>query len=466
MSYLAVVGLEIHMQLLSKTKLFSYAPTSFGKKPNSQVSPLDMAFPGAMPSVNKSCVVSALRMANALHMRISNVVSFDRKNYFYSDLAKGYQLTQFFNPLGREGYLTISTPKGEKKIRINRLHLEEDTAKQIHLENETLLDFNRAGIGLIEIVTAPDIRSGKEAEQFVRQINRLATKLKVTNNKLQEGTLRVDVNISLQKEDRNEIGVAVELKNLNGFKNIRRAIDVEIKRQKQLLESGERLLPETRRYDETQNMTVFMRYKKTKKDYHYFTDANIAPIKLSKKIILEALNTPEKKDPLENYPLRLEDKTIISRSPYLKKLFLKLVKNGVTTEISSNLLIGKIQASIKKYGVNKVKKIEKDTLDLLLLYQEEKLTFTQVSAIYDELLTNKSLEEIYNSGGYSLKTSDEQLSEIIDEVLLECDKAIQDYRLGKDKSLNYIIGKIYKRTNNNVDPIKTKELLLKKLEEK
>ncbi|NLZ15942.1 MAG: Asp-tRNA(Asn)/Glu-tRNA(Gln) amidotransferase subunit GatB [Erysipelotrichaceae bacterium] len=466
MKYQAIVGLEIHMQLDTKSKLFSSAPVSYGSPANTLIAPLDMAFPGALPTVNKSAVISAIKLAHALNMHISETITFDRKNYFYSDLAKGYQLMQHFNPLGRNGKVTISTSAGNKVIHITQLHLEEDTAKQIHTKNETYLDFNRSGIGLIEIVSAPDLNSGEEAEQFARFIRKLALKLKISTGKMQEGAMRVDVNVSLQKAGSLDKGVVVEIKNLNSFKNIHKAVDAEVLRQINLLEKGVTLYPETRRYDEKQEVTIFMRNKQQKEDYHYFPDTNIAPIKITQDLLDECLSEEKTKDEtLDKYPLTSSQKTTLLSHPYLQTLFVKLLNNGVSGAVAANFLTSKTQAVIKKDGVNNLKKIEADTIALLTLYQQQKISSKQLSAFYEQLLDNKLLKDIYNSDDDSLIQSEKELMAIIDSVLMECTEAIKDYRLGKDKSLNYILGQIYKKSNNKADPKTTKQLLLKKLEE-
>lgn len=466
MTYRAIVGLEIHLQLVTNTKLFSGALTDFGALPNSQIAPLDMAFPGSMPTINERCVKAAIKMANALDMSLSETMTFDRKNYFYSDLAKGYQLTQYFNPLGRDGQLLLTTAEGEKVIHVTRLHLEEDTAKQVHVNNETWLDFNRAGVGLIEIVTAPDFNSGVEAEQFAKLMQKLALKLKISTGKMQEGAMRVDVNVSLQKEDSAFKGVVVEIKNLNSFRNIARAVNAEIKRQKILLESKEALYPETRRYDEINNLTIFMRRKQQKNDYHYFPETNIAPIKLSQDLIDMAVNEDKPRgDVLADYTLTTMQKSVLTRNPYLKTLFIKLINKGLPSDFVANFLAGKVQAALKIMGAAKLQKIEEETITLLALYQAEKISSKQLTTFYQQLLANKSLNDIYNSDNDAPIASEQRLAAIIDEVLLECHEAVIAYRQGKDKSLNYILGQIYRKTNNQVDPKITKALLLKKMED-
>ena len=252
MNFEAVIGIEIHVEMKTKSKMFSGGRIAFGEEPNSCVRPLDMAFPGTMPRVNKQAVINALRVSNALHMTIDQELWFDRKNYFYSDLPKGYQITQQARPIGSEGYVDIKLSDGRvKKIEIERLHMEEDTCKQLHMADYTLLDYNRAGTPLIEIVSKPNIRSGEEAMKYVEMIKSIVVFLDVSDGKMEEGSLRCDVNISIRPYGSEKFGTKVEVKNLNSTANVQRAIDYEVKRQTKLLLSGIPVEQETRRFDET-----------------------------------------------------------------------------------------------------------------------------------------------------------------------------------------------------------------------
>ena len=464
MSYEAIIGLEIHLQLLSESKLFTSASTAYGKAPNSNVAPLDMAFPGAMPILNKKCVISAIRMVNTLHMELDRLIRFDRKNYFYSDLAKGYQLTQFYHPIGKSGHLAINVNDIVKIIRINHLHMEEDSAKQIHVDDKTLLDFNRSGMGLIEIVTDPDIRNGKEARLFLEDIKDIAVSLGVSNGRLQEGSMRVDVNVSLKVDGVN--GEIVELKNLNGFKNVERAINSEIKRQKEIVSSGKPVKAETRRYDETKNATIFMRKKNTKIDYKYFQDCTIAPVRISQELIDEALNYQPTKKVLLDF-LTKEALDEINSDSYLTHLFIALKEEDLASLKVSNFVLTRVRNEIKHHGSDNLIAIEGDLIKLLNLYEEEKLTYKQASIIYKELLESKgALETILTKYSFNEKIENNELSSIIDEILLKYINAVQDYKNGKDKALNFLLGQIYKKTHNNVDSLDIKEMLLNKLEEK
>ena len=291
MNFEAVIGIEIHVEMKTKSKMFSSAPVLFGAEPNTLVQPLDIAFPGTMPVVNKQAVINAIRVSNALHMTIDDELWFDRKNYFYSDLPKGFQITQDKRPIGKNGYVTIKVDGKEKQIEIERLHMEEDTCKQLHLSNYSLLDYNRAGTPLVEIVSRPNIRSGEEAMKYVEQIRSIVQYTNVSDGKMEEGSLRCDVNISLRPIGQDKFGTKVEIKNLNSLSNVEKAIEFEIIRQQQLLLAGIPVEQETRRFDEIRKETVLMRKKTDAVDYKYFTEPNITPIKLSKEFIENAINT-------------------------------------------------------------------------------------------------------------------------------------------------------------------------------
>lgn len=460
----AIIGLEIHLQLLSVSKLFSGAPATYVKNPNTQVAALDLALPGSMPVLNKRCVISAIRMVNALHMELDRLIRFDRKNYFYSDLAKGYQLTQSYHPIGKSGHLAINVDNKIKIIRINHLHIEEDSAKQIHSGDKTLLDFNRSGMGLIEIVTDPDIRNGKEARIFLEDIRDIAVSLGVSNGRLQEGSMRVDVNVSIKVDDVN--GEIVELKNLNGFKNVEKAINSEIKRQKEIVSSGKKVKAETRRYDENKNTTIFMRKKNTKVDYKYFADCTIAPVMIGQQLIDEALSfKPNKKIDFDFLTKETIDE--INNNPYLVHLFTLLMDNDIATLKVSNFVLTRVRNEIKRHGSGLLLNIEEDLISLLTMLEDDKLTYKQTSIIYQRLMKNEAkLDEILKEYNFTNQYEDDELSSIIDETLLQYIDAVKDYKSGKAKALNFLLGQIYKRTKNNIDSIRAKEMLLNKLEEK
>lgn len=459
MNYKAIIGLEIHMQLKSKSKLFSDAPTSFGKAPNSYVAALDMAFPGTMPILNKECVVSAIKMADALHMEICKKISFDRKNYFYSDLPKGYQLTQHFHPFGKNGYLIT---KNGFKVDINHIHLEEDACKQIHLNDVTLVDYNRAGMGLIEIVTEPVIPNGLEASLFLEEINRIATSLDVTSGKLQEGALRCDVNVSIYDNDKQFNYPVVELKNLNGFKNVGRAIDSEVNRQIELLNNGLTVKAETRRYDEAANQTVFMRNKNKQLDYKYFADANIVPIVLTDEFVQSVISNESKNNDLDRYEITIEDKDILSKDITLLNQFRELVSKGVSTKTAVNWTISRINAIKKKYSNFEIN--NDDLSHILMKVDKGELDNRQATLVIEKILLNDlSVDDAVVHLGFNVSFNQDKLTQIIDEILLEYPQAVNDYKQGKDKAFNYLLGCINQRCKGQASQKEIKSILLNKL---
>ena len=294
MNFETVIGIEFHLQLKTKTKMFSPAQNISNAAPNTHVHPIDMGFPGVLPQVNKKAVELALIACQALHCEIDTLLCFDRKNYFYADLPKGYQITQDKRPIGKNGYILIDVDQEEKKIEIERIHLEEDTAKQLHFDTYTLLDYNRCGVPLVEIVTKPTIRSGKEAAAYVEQLKNTLLYLDVSDCKMEDGSLRCDVNVSIRPYGQKEFGTKVEIKNLNSISNVEKAIDYEVKRQKSLILKNQQVEMETRRFDEQTKTTVLMRKKTSAVDYKYFTEDNILPIQLKKDWVDQIIqNLPE-----------------------------------------------------------------------------------------------------------------------------------------------------------------------------
>jgi aspartyl-tRNA(Asn)/glutamyl-tRNA(Gln) amidotransferase subunit B len=291
MNFEAVIGLEIHVEMSTKTKMFSAAPVTYKAEANAAVTPLDLGHPGTMPVVNRQAIINAIQVCHALQLTIDPQLWFDRKNYFYPDLPKGYQITQQARPIGSSGRIEVDVDGKPFSIRIERLHVEEDTAMQHHYEGFTLVDYNRAGIPLMEIVTRPDIRNGDQAAAFVDAIRQIVSFLKVSTGKMEEGSLRCDVNISMRPIGVEAFGTKVEIKNLNSIANVQRAIDVEMLRQERLLISGVPVQQETRRYDELKKETILMRKKTDAVDYKYFTEPNLVPIDLDPAFIQSAISS-------------------------------------------------------------------------------------------------------------------------------------------------------------------------------
>lgn len=463
MNYHPLIGLEIHIELLTNSKMFSCAPNTYGQEANTKTAPLDFAFPGTMPSINKQAVIHALRMCNALHMEIDHELIFERKNYFYSDLPKGYQITQESRPIGRNGYVTIDN----NKIEIERLHLEEDTCKQLHYDNYTLLDYNRAGIPLIEVVTTPSIYSPKLAKKFVEHIRDIVTYLEVSDGRMENGSLRVDVNVSLINDKNSKKYNKVEIKNLNSITNIERAIEYEMNRQTNLLKEGKTIEQETRRYDDKNKETLPLRKKEDAVDYRFFIDTNIAPIKLSYKFIEDAISSSKelKEERLLRYKrlgLSEYDASLLVDDKDISDYYDSLLTVGVDPKIGVNFINGEIRKYLNKTGQDiKHFCISVTSLaQLLRLYEEEKISYKQARDIFDKMLNaNKSVDEIVKESDFLIISSEEELIKIINKILDDNEQAISDFKAGKKRALGYIVGLVMKKTMGKANPSLTTKLV-------
>lgn len=471
MPFEAVIGLELHIEMKTKSKMFSSGPVSFGSLPNTMTLPTDLAFPGTMPVVNKQAVINAIRVSNALNMSIDNELWFDRKNYFYSDLPKGYQITQQARPIGSTGYIDIKTSKGIKRIRVERLHLEEDTCKQVHYNDCSLLDYNRAGIPLIEIVTEPDIRSGEEAMRYVEKIRSIVTYLDVSDGKMEEGSLRCDVNISIRPVGDKTFGTKVEIKNLNSITNVEKAIENEIKRQEQIILSSGTIEPETRRFDEASKETVLMRIKTVDADYKYFVEPNIPPIRLSKEFIEEAIkSSPELPDSKYQryHALGLSEYDInqLLIDCDISKYFDEALKTNVSPKLLANWIIVDVQAVLNKenISINELKITPNHLGELVKIIEEGKVSNKQAREIFNEMLiTNASPYEIIKKSNTEMISDENAILTLVREIIDENPQVIIDYKNGRDRAVSYIVGIVMKKSKGMVNPSLTNRLVIEEL---
>ena len=471
MNFEAVIGLEIHVEMKTKSKMFSTSPVSFGDDPNTNVAPLDMAFPGTMPVVNKQAVINAIRVCHALHMTIDDELWFDRKNYFYSDLPKGYQITQQRRPIGSEGYLEIETSTGRKRIGIERLHMEEDTCKQLHSWDCTLLDYNRAGIPLIEIVSKPELKTGEEAMKYVEKIRSIVSFLEVSDGKMEEGSLRCDVNISIMPIGSKKFGTKVEIKNLNTLVNIQKAIDFEIRRQEAVLLSGGVVEQETRRFDEGIKETVLMRLKTDAVDYKYFTEPNITPIKLSKDFIEGAIKTsPELAEvKLERYKglgLNDYDSNLLISNKDICEYFDAVVNGGATAKLAANWVLVDVQAILNKEDISiKAFKVSPNHLaDLIKLIEKGTVSNKQAREIFLKMLENDDdPNKLVKDMGTTLLSDEGEIQKIINQVLEENPQSIIDYKNGKDRAVGFLVGQVMKISHGKANPAITNRLIVEEL---
>ncbi len=472
MNFEAVIGLEIHVQMKTKSKMFSNAPVSYGAYPNCEVALLDMAFPGTMPVVNMQAVINGIRVANALHMSIDNELWFDRKNYFYSDLPKGYQITQNARPIGHDGYLEIKTSKGIKKIGVERIHLEEDTCKQLHFNDYTLIDYNRAGIPLAEIVSKPDLRSGEEAMKYVETIRSIVSFLDVSDGKMEEGSLRCDVNVSIRPFGSDKFGTKVEIKNLNSISNVQLAIDYEIKRQEALLLSGGEVQQETRRFDEDSKTTVLMRVKTDAVDYKYFVEPNIPPIKLSDEFIRHAIETSNElaSSKIKRYldlGLNEYDANQLIQNRDISNYFDDASQYGANPKLLANWINVDVMAVLNKEEIEMKDFIisAKHLAELVKLIDSKQISNKQARDVFSIMLKkDDDPQQIVASLGQTMVSDEEVILNLIHQVLQSNKQSIQDYKNGKDRALGYLVGQVMKLSKGQANPGLTSKLLLKEIE--
>lgn len=475
MNFEAVIGIEIHVEMKTKSKMFSSAPVLFGAEPNTLVRPLDIAFPGTMPLVNKQAVINAIRVSNALHMSIDNELWFDRKNYFYSDLPKGFQITQDKRPIGRDGYVEIKTKNGIKKIEIERLHMEEDTCKQLHMSNYSLLDYNRAGTPLVEIVSRPNIRSGEEAMKYVEQIKSIVQFTDVSDGKMEEGSLRCDVNISLRPIGSEKFGTKVEIKNLNSLSNVEKAIEFEIIRQQKLLLAGIPVEQETRRFDEMRKETVLMRKKTDAVDYKYFTEPNITPIKLSDEFIKNAIETcPELASSKRNRyinDLKLSeyDADILLQDKAVSEYFDKTIKFNANPKLLVNWIMVDIASYLNKnnYSISDLKLSPEHLSDLVKLISEGKISSKQAKDVFLDIVeTDASPIDVANKLGIVQMSDENAIMDLVIEALNENPQAIEDFKNGKDRAVGFLVGQIMKKSRGKANPAMTSKLVIQELKKR
>lgn len=465
--YKKTVGIEVHCELKTNSKMFIDSINNYGGVANVNINEIDFALPGTLPTINSYGIELGIKAALALKCKINKKVVFDRKNYFYPDLPKGYQITQARNPIGVDGYVEIEVDGIKKKIGIHDIHLEEDTCKSTHAESKSYLDFNRNGVPLIEIVSEPDMNSEKEAMAYLEKLKELLLYTDVSDCKMEEGSMRCDVNVSVSKTEK--LGTRTETKNIGSISSVGRAILVEADRQIGELEQGNTIQEETRRFDEKENRTILMRVKETGNDYRYFPEPDIPPYILEdEKIEAIKQNMPilpnKRREIYQEAGINPVNINKIIANKEISDYLLKVDGNLV---IASNLLLGEIQAYLNKTG--------KNLLDTKLTYNKfnllvEKLDKKEISnQVFKEIIntimeTDSDLEKLIASKKQKELTL-EELEKIVTEVILNNPDSITDYKLGKDRATKFLMGQIMKATKGSASPSQANEILLKKLNE-
>ena len=468
--YKATIGIEVHVEVKSNTKLFSNSKNTYGMPTNTCVNPVDLGYPGTLPTLNKEVIRQGIKACKVLHCDISKVMHFDRKNYFYPDNPKNYQITQNRTPIGRNGYIEIEVDGQKKKIEIEEMHIEEDTCKSAHRGEISLLDFNRAGVPLIEIVTKPCISSSEEAMKYLEKLKETLFYANISDCKMEEGSMRCDANVSISKTD--TLGVKTEIKNIGSIHNVGLSIDKEIARHKELLEKGETLQVETRRFDSKKNDTVLMRVKETGNDYRYFPEPDIPYLYLTDEMIEEAI----KEIPLLPDELRSLYKEKGIKESQIEKLisnrsfssfFTELIKEDTDYKIAANLLLGDIASYL-----NRTRKDLGDTtitvkrlVSLIAHLSDGSLSMNNIKDLIDTFLeTDKSVEEIMKEKNIQNIKDDSLIKDIIARVIANNEESVNDYKSGHDRALKYLMGQVMKESKGQVNPSLANKLLQEELE--
>ena len=470
--YKTVIGLEVHCELKSNSKNFSSSKNSYSTIPNSNVSVVDLGMPGILPVVNKQAVKNSIKMALAMNCDVPEYLTFERKNYFYPDLPKGYQITQFKHPIGINGYIMINVNGEDKKILIHDTHLEEDTASLDHYNAYSLIDYNRCGVPLLETVTEPCINSADEAIAFLEALRSIFLYTDTSYARSDRGQIRCDVNVSLMREGDTELGTRVEMKNINSFSSVREAIISEVERQTNILNNGGTILQETRRYDETTKMTYTMRSKEDAIDYRYFTDPNLPPIKISREWVDEIrseiprLQYERSIMYINDYGISRKDAYTIVREMEISDYYEECIKLGGDPVIVCNWLTGSLIGNMNKMGItfNDITFTPSMLVELIKLINDGKISGKQGKEVLENALdSGKSPSQLVSEMGLSQIVDENEIRNIVMDVLSENANLVDDYKAGK-RVFDFIIGQIMKKTRGRVNPVITSRILKEELD--
>ncbi len=471
--YEVVIGLEVHAQVLSESKLFSSSSTKFGAEPNTQVSLVDSAFPGMLPVINEFCIKQAIKTGIGLNAKINKKSIFDRKNYFYPDLPQGYQISQYKNPIVGEGSVFLDLPSGEKKVGIERLHLEQDAGKSIHDVDpqNTLVDLNRSGVALMEIVSKPDLRSLEEVNAYIKKIRSIMRYLETCDGNMQEGSLRADVNVSVRKKGEKKLGTRCEIKNVNSIKFMQMAIDYEANRQVDVLEEGGKIDQETRLFDTKKNETRSMRSKEDAHDYRYFPDPDLLPLELTDDFINNLKNNiPElpdekKKRFIEKFKLSAYEANILVSDIETSKYFEEVIKNS-DVKISTNWITGELFALLneKNLEITESPISAKHLSKLINLIKDGTISGKIAKSVFEIMAEgDKDPQKIIEEKGLKQESDPKELEKIVDKVVNENQDKVKEYKSGKEKLFGFFVGQIMKVSGGKANPQLVNKILKEKL---
>ncbi|EFA73951.1 Glutamyl-tRNA(Gln) amidotransferase B subunit [Raphidiopsis brookii D9] len=479
--YEAIIGLETHCQLSTNTKIFSSSSTAFGAEPNTNIDPVCMGLPGVLPVLNAKVLEYAVKAGLALNCQIAKYSKFDRKQYFYPDLPKNYQISQYDLPIAEHGWLEIEIVDDHdqpirKRIGITRLHMEEDAGKLVHAGSDrlagssySLVDYNRAGVPLVEIVSEPDLRSGQEAAEYAQELRRIMRYLGVSDGNMQEGSLRCDVNISVRPVGEKKFGTKVEIKNMNSFSAIQRAIDYEIQRQIAAIEAGERIIQETRLWEEGSQRTSSMRVKEGSSDYRYFPEPDLAPIEVSHSQLetwrSELPELPAQKRHRYERELGLSayDTRVLTEDLPVTEYFESTINAGANPKSAANWITQDIAAYLnkQKLTISEIKLTPQTMAEVISRIEKGKISNAQAKEKLGDLLTGISVEEVF--AGQELITDPDVLGPIVDEIIAANPQQVEKYQGGNINLKGFFVGQVLKKTNKRAEPKLTNELVEKKL---
>ena len=470
-NYIPTIGVEVHVELKTKTKIFSNSINGYGQMANSLTNVIDLGYPGTLPTVNEEVFNLAIKAATVLNCKIRRKMHFDRKNYFYPDNSKNYQITQARTPIGYDGYVEIDDDGVKKKIYIEEMHIEEDTCKSTHRQDKTLLDFNRAGVPLIEIVTKPCISSAKEAKLYLEKLKELLFYSDVSDCKMEEGSMRADANVSIRKNESDPFNTKAEIKNIGSISNVGLSIEKEIERQAKLYDNGETFLPQTRRYDDKLGDTVLMRVKETGNDYRYFPEPDIPFVYVTDEMIERVVKTipmlpdERKKVYIEKGILEANAVKLIqnrSLSDYMNEL----LDTNINFKVAYNILLGEVSAYLNKTEktINDTTLTKERFIELVNKMDDGTLTSKNMKDIIDTIMeSTDSIEDIIKSSGVQNITDDSMIKDVINKIIESNPESVADYKAGHDRAIKYLMGQVMKETKGTVNPKMAMDILIETL---
>ena len=461
--YETVIGLEVHVELATKTKIFCGCPTEFGKEPNTHVCPVCTGMPGSLPVLNRQVVDFALALGAATHSKVNKLCRFDRKNYFYPDNPQNYQISQLYLPICHDGWLEIDTPAGSKRIRIHEMHMEEDAGKLVHdeWEDSSLVDYNRSGVPLIEIVSEPDMRNAQEVMAYLEKLRSICRYLEISDCKLQEGSMRADVNLSVREVGSDKLGTRTEMKNLNSFKAIGRAIDGERARQIELLEEGKPVIQETRRWDDNKEYSYAMRSKEDAKDYRYFPDPDLTPIVISDEWIQQVkAREPEFQEAKaarykEEFDIPDYDISILTASKKMADIFEQTVEICHNPKKVSNWLMVETMRLLKEKEMEPedIRFTPDHLAKLIELADKGTINSTVAKEVFEVVFEeNVDPEQYVADHGLGTVSDEGALRETIERVVADNPQSVADYQAGKKKAIGFLVGQTMKAMQGKADP--------------